>query len=258
MVIGKKQKTKILYELVYNSNMKVSIVKGNRKLGKGIYSFNTIPGGEQTYIKSRDAIITNVAGTCTGVCDGCEQECYAVRDYKLHHNAIVKSAGINTLLIRYHLEDAKNQIIDFLKTHKGCQEFRWHSSGEIESLQQLVMMNEIAKTFPKIKFGTYTKRFNILEEFCQKYGLVASNFTINLSVWRDNYKGYDFGENKFNQFVWDDGQEGTEVSSMIHCPAVLAPVKAGGKGHRNKNITCTQCGRCYKGNRGLKTAVYDH
>lgn len=258
MLFKKRQKVKILYELVYNSNMKVSIVKGNKKLGKGIYSFNTLPGGKTTYLQSQNAIITNVAGTCTGVCDGCEKDCDAIRDYKLHHNSITRTAGPNTLLIRYHLKEAKKQIYEFLQTHKECKEFRWHSSGEIESLQQLVMMNEIALAFPKIKFGTYTKRFNILEKFCKKYGLVAPNFTINLSVWKDNYKNYDFGENNFNKFIWDDGKEGTKISSMIHCPAVLAPVRAGGKGHRNDKITCTRCGRCYKGNKGLETAVYDH
>ena len=48
------------------------------------------------------------------------------------------------------------------------------------------------------------------------------------------------------------------IAKMIHCPAVNKPLEGHKKGSRNKNITCSQCGRCYKGNKGLYTAVYSH
>lgn len=257
-IISKKN---VLVPLSLTKKTHIHIQKGNNKLGKEIATFNLLPG-DILMSKSTGLPFTNVRGTCKGVCQYCENDCYAVRDAKLHYNAVLPSAGANTLLMRYRIKQAEYEIVSWLKKHKSIQEFRWHSSGEIESLAQLELMNNVAVKFPNIRFGTYTKRFDILEEFCKKHGKVADNFTINLSVWRDNFDKlkYDFKGNKFNYFVYHDPiKEPSEtIAKMIHCPAVKKPIKGHKKGSRNKNITCSQCGRCYKGNKGLYTAVYSH
>ena len=182
-IISKKN---VLVPLSLTNKTHIHIQKGNKKLGKGIATFNLLPG-DILMSKSTGLPFTNVRGTCKGVCQYCEHDCYAVRDAKLHYNAVLPSAGANTLLMRYRIKQAEDEIVSFLKKHKSIQEFRWHSSGEIESLPQLELMNNVALKFPNIRFGTYTKRFDILEEFCAKHGKIADNFTINLSVWRDNY-----------------------------------------------------------------------
>ena len=78
------------------------ISKGNSKIGKGIWSFSTLPGdAEHLLTTSNHGLLTDIPGTCSKHCDGCfGHGCYAVRDAKLHHNATIPAWGENTLLLR--------------------------------------------------------------------------------------------------------------------------------------------------------------
>ena len=65
---------------------------------------------------------------------------------------------------------------------------------------------------------------------------------------KQNVKGYNF--EGLNKFVYDDGSD-PEIAKMFHCKAVNPDGKSTG-------LTCDKCGRCFKGNKGLITAVYAH
>lgn len=94
--------------MIYNielANAKLHISKGNTKLGKGIYSFSTLPGNNKhlLYItkNNKQMLLTDIPGTCSKHCEGCfDGGCYAVRDSKLHHNVVINAWGENTLLLR--------------------------------------------------------------------------------------------------------------------------------------------------------------
>jgi len=236
----------MLYEINYDSTMKISLVKGNSKLGKGVYAFNLLPGDEPLSTKDKGQL-TNVRGTCGGCCDGCEKACYAVNDARRYHNTCIPSLGKNTVIMRHSLDDGFSQIKDELISKK-VQVLRWHSSGEIFSYDYLLHMVRLAVELPSIMFYFYTKRFAFIERYLNEYERFPDNLICNISEWNGNTKGYDFAG--LNKFIYDDGTDAS-LNSVVHCPAV-------NKNGQKTGVTCDRCRRCYSKNCGSITAVYSH
>ena len=262
---------------------RLHVSKGNRKIGKGIWSFSTLPGNQDhlLYVKGK-GLLTTVPGTCSKFCEYCAKDgaCYAWRDAKLHSNACIPAWGENTLLLREDPQGLFDQIDAFI-TKKNTKFlatkderfhyvriWRWHVSGEIESLRQLELMEELAVKHPEVIFSVYTKNFDVLEEFLTKHGVTgfAENFVVNVSEWHGVAK--DFIEKHpgaFNVFEYDDSntkncglseEDIARLAQVVHCPAV-----ARDGSHRldaNGNpITCDHCKRCYT-KTGQRTAVWAH
>lgn len=245
---------KAKYIINYNNGDQIKLQKGNTKLGKKVFTFNTLPGEHPLTLKD-GTVLTNVLGTCNGCCEGCETGgCYAIRDAKLHSNSVIPSQGKNTVIMRHSYDDGFAQIKEQLIANKA-ETLRFHSSGEIIDYDYLLKMVELAKEMPHVKFYFYTKRFPEMSRYIKENGTLPENLVCNLSVWRDNLKDYP-ELSGLNQFIWDDGSD-TSLAKMHHCPAVSAPTTAGGKGHET-GITCSQCGRCYSKNDGHKMCVYNH
>lgn len=236
----------MLYEIKYDASMKISLAKGNSKLGQGMYTFNTLPGDKPLSTKDKGQL-TNVYGTCGGCCDGCEKFCYAVRDARRFHNTCIPSIGKNTVIMQNNMEDGFKQLRQEIVAKK-VKVLRWHSSGEILSYDYLLKMVELAKEFPDVKCYVYTKRFAWVEQYLKEHGMFPDNFVCNISEWKDNTKGYNL--EGLNRFVYDDGTD-ESMKKLHHCIAV-------GKDGHPTGITCDKCKRCFSGNKGLVTAVYAH
>ena len=236
----------VMYNINYNDSMTISLAKGNSKLGKKVFAFNLMPGNKPLSTKDKGQL-TNVWGTCGGCCDGCENHCYAVNDARRFHNTVIPSVGKNTVVMRHDMDKGFKQIKEQLLKNKASV-LRWHSSGEIMNYNYLLHMIKLAVELPDVKFYFYTKRFGFIEQYVQDHGAFPENLVCNISEWNGNTKGYNL--NGLNKFVYDDGSD-PEISKMIHCPAVDK------KGHKT-GVTCGQCGRCFSGNKGIITAVYEH
>lgn len=260
------------------------VSKGNRKIGKGIWAFSTLPGNQDhlLYVKGL-GLLTSVPGTCSKYCEGCAKDgaCYAWRDAKLHHNVTIKAWGENTVLLREDIDGLFNQIDEFItkknakyndtkdEKYLRVRVWRWHVSGEIESLKQLEKMNELAVKHPEVNFGVYTKNFDVLDEFLTNSadGNFADNFIVNVSQWHgvaDEFLAKWPG--RFNVFEYDDSNlKGCELSDedkarlkkVAHCPAV-APDGTHRKDKDGNPITCDHCNRCYTKRPGQLTAVHAH
>lgn len=234
----------------------VKIANGNTKLGKGCWTINLLPGGKNIYLTKKNLFLTNVQGTCTGVCDGCEKCCYAVHDLKMHYNTCAKAWIGNTLIMRRSLKEyfdgIRKKIID---EKNGIKVFRYHSAGEIESYDYLLEMVNLALEFKDVHFYFYTKRFDLMSLFVKEGRKLPDNLVCNLSEWKDNLKNYP-ELSIFNKFTWDDGDD-RSLDSVVHCPSVIK--KPGNtKGHMNHNVHCIQCGLCWRKNTGRRIAVYNH
>ena len=245
------------------------ISKGNSKIGKGIYSFSTLPGNNQHMLQVGGELLTDIPGTCTHNCETCFNACYATKSARLHHNVVIKAWGENTLLLRSgKLKEEINKYISEKNKKKVRLELlRIHVSGELERWQDLEMWNDVAKAHPEVQFGIYTKNYDAVDKFMQKYGDTEPNFVINISQWHgvaDEFLAKYPG--KFNVFTYDDSNlknsnisddERVRLQTIDRrCPAVDA------KGHHAKDkngkpITCDRCTFCYK-KTGKETAVYAH
>ena len=218
---------------------KLHISKGNSKLGEGVFNLSLLPSDSPLY-KKDGTKITNIAGTCVGCCDNCKHDCYAVKSAIMHHNSCIPAWGENTMLARHDLPRFERELQDFLDNNL-VYAFRWHTAGEIPSVEYLHMMVRIAENNPLTHFYVYTKRYSWIESL----DTIPSNLHITVSVWHNNYKN----PCGFHEFIYDDGTE--DLSNIFHCPAVNK------KGHRT-NVTCAKCRRCLLAKKGEKTAVYAH
>ena len=60
--------------------------------------------------------------------------------------------------------------------------FRWHDSGDIQSLEHLTKICQIAKNIPEISFWLPTREYSIVAQYVKTYGKIPSNLTIRLSA----------------------------------------------------------------------------
>lgn len=247
---------------------KLHITKGNSKIGKGIYSFSTLPGNEKHLVYANGELLTDIPGTCTKHCETCYNACYAFNSARLHHNAVIPAWAENTLLLRSgKLEKAMDEYLTSQNKKKTKVEImRIHVSGEFRSKEDIEMWDRIAQKHPETQFGVYTKNYEAVDAFMQEHGDTEPNFVINISQWHgvaDEFLAKYPG--KFNIFTYDDTnlktcglseEERKRLSTLRRCPAVDE------KGHHKKDakgepITCDRCTYCYKKS-GKETAVYAH
>lgn len=64
--------------------------------------------------------------------------------------------------------------------------FRWHDSGDLQSLGHLEAICEIADKLPEIKFWLPTREYSIVSEYVAKNGEFPSNLTVRLSALKIN------------------------------------------------------------------------
>ena len=236
----------MLYQMNYEPDMTISVAKGNSKLGKSVFAFNLLPGDAPISTKDKGQL-TNVRGTCGGCCDGCEGNCYAVKDTRRYHNTCIPSLAKNTLIMRHDMEGMFAQLRENLEKKKA-KVLRYHSSGEIETYDYLLHMVRLAVEMPNVRFYFYTKRFDFMERYLKECGELPENLICNISEWNGNTKGYAL--DGLNRFIYDDGTD-ARLKNVPHCPAVNK------KGHKI-GVTWAKCGLCFSGNYGHIVAVYEH
>ena len=243
------------YPIYDNGELHVTISKRNTKMGN-IPSFSTLPGNMPLTLKN-GVQLTNIKGTCGKHCAGCIKDCYAVRFCLFHHNSCIKAYGENTLIVRRDAIKLVNSIEEYCQKNI-VKYFRFHTSGELESLAQLEIYEKICERNPDVTFYIYTKAFDILDLWFRRLQAAKKktpdNLVINLSEWHGNLEfikesPYKEFYEKCNIFAYDDGESGDWVEGMTHCPAV-------NKDGTETGVTCAECRRCMK--RGNVTAVYAH
>ena len=122
---------------------------------------------------------------------------------------------------------------------------RFHSFGEIPSFKYLLKMIELANNNPFVRFYTYTKRYEWIEQVLKEQDL-PQNLVINISIWHKNYNN-PYG---LPEFIYDDHTD-PSLANIPHCPAV-------DKNGNETGVTCATCKRCIFATKGQKTAVYEH
>lgn len=246
------------YPIYDDGQLHISISARNGKLGN-IPQFNTLPGDEPLRLGSGRPL-TNITGTCGKFCEGCKSECYAIRTAICHNNTVIPAWGRNTVILRNNPEKVKSEIREYC-IKNIVRYFRFHTSGELESVEQLELYCEICYENPDVTFYIYTKRLDLIAKYFVYSGKrLPENFVINLSEWHGNINEFISGTEdivkvgnflkSLNVFAYDDHTEESEYARLLpHCPAI-------DKSGHETGITCAQCRRCMK--KGNKTAVHQH
>lgn len=228
--------------------------KGNIKLGSNIWTFNKLAGNIE---------LNGCKGTCGKHCTGCfypndpkRSKCYVFNSYRMYgwDKSTVMNAHIkNTNTIRKNIELAFNDLdMQLKRAHNKPVAVRIHSSGELETPQELIKWFGLAVRNPKIPFYIYTKNYEVVEEVVKRMQ-IPDNFFINISIWhKEGVECYEKLKcyKNIRAFVYcDDYKYGFKMDAM--CPAYDA------KGKMNHEMTCDKCGICF-GSKCKICGCYDH
>jgi hypothetical protein len=76
-------------------------------------------------------------------------------------------------------------VLDMIYVILSLEEkwFRWSDSGDIQSVEHLEKLVDIAKRLPSVQFWLPTKEFGFVSEVKEKIGEFPSNLTVRLSAY---------------------------------------------------------------------------
>jgi hypothetical protein len=64
----------------------------------------------------------------------------------------------------------------------GDRHFRWHDSGDLQSLEHLEKIVQVCKNLPRVKFWLPTREYQTVEAYRRTGGRIPSNLCIRLSA----------------------------------------------------------------------------
>ena len=105
--------------------------------------------------------------------------CYALKGRYSFPN--VQSA----LERRYKTIRGKNWVADMVNAINRVEQsgyFRWHDSGDLQSLSHFGNICAIARLTPEIKYWLPTREYGIVREFIEKGGVIPDNLTVRFSA----------------------------------------------------------------------------
>ena len=130
------------------------LVNGNEKLGKGVWTFSTLPtnGGITVNMGTRETPdVRTINGTCPCHCPGCYATtgCY-------RFNPTKKALAIRTLIARADVEWFRRAVIAQIKAD-GIKIVRIHAAGDFFSDEYIQAWRDICTACPDTMFWSYTK-----------------------------------------------------------------------------------------------------
>jgi hypothetical protein len=106
--------------------------------------------------------------------------------------------------------------------------FRWHDSGDVQTVEHLERIVQVAKNLPQISFWIPTREFKICKEYIDKNGKFPENLTVRLSSWfRESAPSKKFADSV------------GAVSSTVGYKESAHECPAGSQG--NKCLDCRAC-----------------
>lgn len=132
------------------------LINGNAKLGKGVYTFSTLPTNEIiSYFENGEK--KECKGTCPCTCkdENGKKSCYACGGCYTF-NSTKLSLARKTILCRLCLEFVKRAIMAQIKADR-ISICRIHAAGDFFSKEYITAWKDICLANPACLFWTYTK-----------------------------------------------------------------------------------------------------
>lgn len=157
---------RVAYYAANLDGLKVSISKGNRKIGR-VMNVSTSP------------IIT------CGNCSHCAGFCYDVKS-GIQYGNVREARAKNTALAQFARDEYFAQIGAAMDRRRTNKYFRWHVGGEILDADYFRRMVKNAAAHPDFVVWTYTKMHEIVNAYCDENGgrsAIPGNMVIMFSEW---------------------------------------------------------------------------
>lgn len=72
--------------------------------------------------------------------------------------------------------------VSYLIADSGCGHFRWHDSGDLQSLQHLMNIVSVAEGLPDVGFYLPTKEKSIVKKYLATFGEFPKNLVVRVSA----------------------------------------------------------------------------
>jgi len=121
--------------------------------------------------------LVNVPGS---VCENC----YALKGFYAKYGYVIKPAQYKRLasITREDWVPAMVRLIDASCKRINVYFFRWHDSGDLQSVEHLRKIVAIAVYLPRVRFWLPTREYAIVAEYLRLGGQVPKNLVIRLSA----------------------------------------------------------------------------
>lgn len=150
-------------ELEKQEGLKVSISRGNRKIGC-VMNVSTMP-----------------IMAC-GNCKECKGYCYDIKACVQYRNVLYARIK-NFVLATQDRDNYFAQIDEAISRRRTNKFFRWHVAGDILDSDYFARMVSIARLHPDWTFWTYTKMFSIVNAWIDANGPLPRNLHVMYSEW---------------------------------------------------------------------------
>ena len=168
--------------------------------------------------------------------------CYCMKGRQAMCNVV--AAYVRNLMIYNNNHDDFWDQVRFKIKHNPLPLFRWFDAGDILDYEFFCGMVELAKTFPNIRFMSFTKKYDIVNEWLTTNGDLPNNLNIIFSAWHIGWKV----NNPFDMPVaYVDFKDQTLnpqfPKGITGCP-----------NQSDKTITCSMCQKCW--NKKVKAVLF--
>jgi hypothetical protein len=145
-----------------------------KEITGGLSAPSKMPG----FAFSIPAQACNVGSKLRGVAGSICSKCYALKGRYTFPN--VKNALMRRLENLAH--PLWVEAMAFLIDSKSVNVFRWHDSGDIQSLAHLENIAKVCEATPEVRHWIPTREFSVVSAFKEKHGEFPSNLTVRLSA----------------------------------------------------------------------------
>lgn len=131
------------------------------------------------------AFACNVGSKLREVKDSICSKCYALKGFYRYPKA--EKALIKRLECITNPQWVEAMVVAIGHYEKSGY-FRWHDSGDIQSISHLENICEVAKRLPNIKFWLPTREYALIGQYKLKHGAFPKNLCVRLSAYKINGK----------------------------------------------------------------------
>ena len=154
-------------------------IKEAKEINGGLSNPSKMPGKAYSIPASRCNVGSRLAKVKGSVCEGC----YALKGMYRFGNvqdalekrfqSLGNTAWVNSMALLI-----SKQSKDF---------FRWHDSGDIQSVSHLKKIVDVCKLTPDTKHWLPTREYKIVEQYVDQFGAIPSNLIVRLSAHKVNF-----------------------------------------------------------------------
>lgn len=154
-------------------------IKEAKEITGGLSNPSKMPGRAYSIPASRCNVGSKLAKVKGSVCEGC----YALKGMYRFGN--VQKA----LEKRYQsLSDVRwINSMALLISNQSKDFFRWHDSGDIESISHLRQIVQVCKLTPDTKHWLPTREYKIVEQYIDQHGSLPDNLIVRLSAHKVDF-----------------------------------------------------------------------